>query len=33
MIVLFLCTNRIVPVGKNNKYNHPNKEVLNNLKD
>ena len=30
-IVLFLCTNRIVPVGKNNRYGHPNKEVLENL--
>lgn len=32
MIVLFyICINYIVPVGKNNKYGHPNKEVLENL--
>lgn len=35
MIILFiypfLCTNNSIPVGKNNRYGHPNKEVLNNL--
>ena len=30
---LFICTNYLIPVGKNNRYDHPNKEVLNNLKD
>ena len=29
----FVCTNHSIPVGKNNCYGHPNKEVLNNLKD
>ena len=30
MIVLFyVCTNHSIPVGKNNRYGHPNKEVLN----
>ena len=34
MIVLFfVCTNYSIPVGKNNRYGHPNKEVLNNLDD
>ena len=33
MIVLFyICINYIVPVGKNNRYGHPNKETLENLK-
>ena len=27
----FVCTNYSIPVGKNNRYGHPNKEVLNNL--
>ena len=31
MIVLFICTNYSIPVGKNNRYGHPNKEVLKNL--
>ena len=25
----FICTNYSIPVGKNNRYGHPNKEVLN----
>jgi competence protein ComEC len=29
---LFICTNYSIPVGKNNRYGHPNKEVLENLK-
>ena len=30
MIILFyVCTNYLIPVGKNNRYGHPNKEVLN----
>ena len=34
MIVLFyVCTNHSIPVGKNNRYGHPNKETLNNLKN
>lgn len=32
MIVLFICINYMVPVGKNNRYGHPNKEVLEGLK-
>ena len=28
----YICTNYSVPVGKKNRYGHPNKEVLNNLK-
>ena len=32
MIVLFcICINYLIPVRKNNRYGHPNKEVLNNL--
>ncbi len=27
-----ICTNCLVSVGKNNRYGHPNKEVLDNLK-
>ena len=27
------CTNYSIPVGKNNRYGHPNKEVLENLED
>ena len=30
---LFICTNYSIPVGKNNRYGHPNKDVLNNLKE
>ena len=35
MIIFFIyiCTNYTIPVDKNNRYGHPNKEVLNNLKD
>ncbi len=29
----YICTNYIVLVGKNNRYGHPNKEVLENLKE
>jgi competence protein ComEC len=33
MIVLFyVCTNHSIPVGNNNRYGHPNKETLDNLK-
>ena len=28
---LFICTNSLISVGKNNRYGHPNKEVLDNL--
>ena len=32
MIVLFyICSNSLIPVGKNNRYGYPNKEVLDNL--
>ena len=31
--IFFICTNYMVPVGKNNRYGHPNKEVLENLQD
>jgi hypothetical protein len=30
-ICLLLCINYLIPVGKNNRYGHPNKEVLENL--
>jgi beta-lactamase superfamily II metal-dependent hydrolase len=34
MIVLFyICINYSIPVGKNNRYGHPNKETLVNLKE
>ena len=29
----YICTNSPVPVGKNNRYGHPNKEVLDNLEN
>ena len=29
--IFFICTNYSKPVGKNNRYGHPNKEVLDNL--
>ena len=29
--IFFVCTNYSVSVGKNNRYGHPNNEVLNNL--
>ena len=29
----YICTNYSIPVGKNNRYGHPNKEVLNTLSD
>ena len=32
-MVDIICTNYVVPVGKNNRYGHANKEVLNNLSD
>ena len=28
---MHICTNCLISVGKNNRYGHPNKEVLNNL--
>ena len=31
ILQFFICTNNSIPVGKNNRYGHPNKEVLNNL--
>ena len=31
--IFFICTNHLIPVGINNRYGHPNKEVLNNLND
>ena len=30
-ICFFICTNYSIQVGKNNRYGHPNKEVLDNL--
>ena len=33
MIVFYICTNYSISVGKNNRYGHPNKEVLDNLND
>ncbi len=27
----FVCTNQLIPVGKNNRYGHSNKEALDNL--
>lgn len=33
MIVLFICINYMVPVGKNNRYSYPNKEVIDVLKN
>ena len=34
MLSVFLwCTNYSISVGKNNRYGHPNKEVLNNLEN
>ena len=27
----YICSNYSIPVGKNNRYGHPNKEVLDNL--
>ena len=29
--IFFICTNYSILVGKNNRYGHPNKEVLDNL--
>ncbi len=29
----YICINYSIPVGKNNRYGHPNKEVLDNLDD
>ena len=31
--IYYICTNYPVPVGKNNRYGHPNKEVLNNIEN
>jgi len=33
LAIFFWCTNYLIPVGKNNRYGHPNKEVLDNVKD
>ena len=30
---MILCTNYSIPVGKNNRYGHPNDSVLDNLED
>ena len=32
-IIKCICINHSIPVGKNNTYGHPNKEVLDNLKN
>ena len=29
----YICTNHLISAGKNNRYGHPNKEVLDNLED
>ena len=29
----YICTNNSIPVGKNNRYGHPNKEVLKTLEN
>ena len=29
----YICTNYLIPVGKNNRYGHPNDSVLDNLED
>ena len=33
MLQFFICTNYSIPVGKNNRYGHSNKEVLDNLEN
>ena len=33
MVTATICTNCTIPVGKNNRYGHPNKEVLDTLED
>ena len=33
MIILFICTNYSIPVGKNTRYGRSNKEVLKVLED
>lgn len=33
MIVFYVCINYSIPVGKNNRYGHPNENVLSNLKE
>ena len=30
--IFFICTNYSIPVGSNNRYGHPNKDVLDTLK-
>ena len=30
---VFICINHLIPVGKNNRHGHPNKEALDNLHD
>jgi competence protein ComEC len=31
--MIYWCTNHSIPVGTNNRYGHPNEEVLENLED
>ena len=31
--MVYWCTNHSIPVGKNNRYGHPNDSVLDNLED
>lgn len=31
--IFFICTNYSIPVGKNNRYGHPNNSVLENLEN
>ena len=33
LLILNICSNHSIPVGKNNRYGHPNKEVLENLEN
>ena len=30
---IWICTNHSITIGKNNRYGHPNKEALDNLKE
>jgi len=33
IVDIYICINYTIPVDKNNRYGHPNKEALDNLKD